>query len=167
MNDLKMNSENQSAWLHVILFEPEIAANTGNIGRSCLAMGVRLWLVRPLGFRLDEKNLKRAGLDYWKDVDVHVVDDLATALQLIEPKRVWLMTTKGSRPHWDAQYQPGEALVFGPESRGLPPSVLASEPNDHWLRIPMMAETRSLNLANSVSIAIYEAARQLRSHEFR
>lgn len=153
-------------WLHVILYEPEIAANTGNIGRSCLALGVRLWLVRPLGFRLDEKNLKRAGLDYWQDVDVHVVDDYETAIKQSRPNRIWLMTTKGSRPHWDVAYEPGDALVFGPESRGLPAGVLASQPDGQRIRIPMLPETRSLNLANSVAVAMYESARQLCSNRF-
>lgn len=154
-------------WLHVILVEPEIAANTGNIGRTCLALGVRLWLVRPLGFRLDEKNLKRAGLDYWKDVDVNVVDDFETALALAQPNQVWLMTTKGSRAHWDACFQSGDALVFGPESRGLPDGILSQNPRDHWLRIPMLSTIRSLNLANSVSVAVYEAARQSCSQGLR
>lgn len=150
------------AWLNVILFEPEIAANTGAIGRSCLALGVRLWLVRPLGFRLDEKNLRRSGMDYWQDVDLHVVDDYETALARINPTNIWLMTTKGQPSHWDAAFKPGDAVVFGPESRGLPGWILQSQPPAHHLRIPMNAIARSLNLANAASIAIYEAARQIR-----
>lgn len=150
------------AWLNVILFEPEIAANTGAIGRSCLALGVRLWLVRPLGFRLDEKNLRRSGLDYWPDVDVHVVDDYQTALARSGAKTAWLLTTKGSTAHWDAHFQPGDALVFGPESRGLPRWILETQPTESLLRIPMQREARSLNLANAATVAIYEAARQIR-----
>ncbi len=152
----------QSRWLHVILFEPEIAANTGAIGRTCLALGARLWLVRPLGFRLDEKNLRRAGLDYWRDVDVHVVEDYQTALDLCKPKNIWLMTTKATKEHWDATFSVGDALVFGPESRGLPSWILESKESEQRLRIPMRAETRSLNLANAATVAMYEAARQLR-----
>ena len=152
----------QSKWLHVILFEPEIAANTGAIGRTCLALGARLWLVRPLGFRLDEKNLRRAGLDYWRDVDVHVVEDYQTALDLCQPKNIWLMTTKATKEHWDATFSVGDALVFGPESRGLPSWILESKESEQRLRIPMRAETRSLNLANAATVAMYEAARQLR-----
>ena len=152
----------QSKWLHVILFEPEIAANTGAIGRTCLALGARLWLVRPLGFRLDEKNLRRAGLDYWRDVDVHVVEDYQTALDLCKPKNIWLMTTKATKEHWDATFSVGDALVFGPESRGLPSWILESKESEQRLRIPMRAETRSLNLANAATVAMYEAARQLR-----
>ena len=154
--------EPSPAWLNVILFEPEIAANTGAIGRSCLALGVRLWLVRPLGFRLDEKNLRRSGLDYWQDVDVHVVDDYATALQKCHAKHVWLMTTKGSAAHWDASFQTGDTLVFGPESRGLPAWLLETQPAGQRLRIPMSPQARSLNLANAATVAIYEVARQIR-----
>jgi len=150
------------AWLHVILFEPEIAANTGAIGRSCLALGVRLWLVRPLGFRLDEKNLRRSGLDYWQDVDVHVVDDYQTALALTGATQVWLLTTKGSAAHWDAEFKAGDALVFGPESRGLPGWLLETQPVHRRLRIPMRQEARSLNLANAATVTMYEAARQIR-----
>lgn len=149
-------------WLNVILFEPEIAANTGAIGRTCLALGARLWLIRPLGFRLDEKNVRRAGLDYWHQVDCHVVDDYESAITAARPRRIWLMTTKGASDHWDAGYEQGDALVFGPESRGLPDWILASQPAERRLRIPMLPETRSLNLANAASVAMYEAARCVR-----
>jgi tRNA (cytidine/uridine-2'-O-)-methyltransferase len=157
-----VDSSNLGTWLHVILFEPEIAANTGAIGRSCLAVGAKLWLVRPLGFRLDEKNLRRAGLDYWEHVDVTVVDDYATALARARPNRVWLLTTRGSKAHWDADFATGDAIVCGPESRGLPLWVLDSEPDESHLRIPMAAKARSLNLANAATVAMYEAARRVR-----
>lgn len=156
---------NGRPWLNVVLFEPEIALNTGTIGRSCLALGAKLWLVRPLGFRLDEKNLKRSGLDYWKDVDVEVVDDFAAAMAVIGPTRAWLMTTKGRGHHWDACFAQGDTLVFGPESRGLPRWLLELQPQETWLRIPMLGETRSLNLANAATVAMYEAARQVRPVE--
>ena len=149
-------------WLNVILFEPEIAANTGAIGRTCLALGARLWLIRPLGFRLDEKNVRRAGLDYWPQVDCHVVDDYESAIAAARPSRIWLMTTKGASDHWNAGFEEGDALVFGPESRGLPDWILASQPAERRLRIPMLPETRSLNLANAASVAMYEAARCVR-----
>ncbi|MEI7924004.1 MAG: tRNA (cytidine(34)-2'-O)-methyltransferase [Planctomycetota bacterium] len=152
-----------SKWLQVVLFEPEIAANTGAIGRTCLALDVRLWLVRPLGFRLDEKNVRRAGLDYWREVDVRVVDDYEAALAQSGATRIWLMTTKATRIHWDANFESGDLLVFGPESRGLPPSILESQESDQRLRIPMRPETRSLNLANAATVVMYEAARQLRT----
>jgi len=149
-------------WLNVILFEPEIAANTGAIGRTCLALGARLWLIRPLGFRLDERNVKRAGLDYWNQVDCHVADDYDTAIAAARPRRIWLMTTKGASDHWDAGFEHGDALVFGPESRGLPDWILPSQPAERRLRIPMRPETRSLNLANAASVAMYEVARCVR-----
>lgn len=152
----------KDVWLNVILFEPEIAANTGAIGRTCLALGARLWLIRPLGFRLDERNVRRAGLDYWHHVDCQVVDDYASAIAAASPKRIWLMTTKGAADHWYAGYEHGDALVFGPESRGLPDWILTSQPAEQRLRIPMLPETRSLNLANAASVAMYEAARHVR-----
>jgi tRNA (cytidine/uridine-2'-O-)-methyltransferase len=149
-------------WLNVMLYEPEIAANTGAIGRTCLALGARLWLVRPLGFRLDEKNVRRAGLDYWQKVDCRVMDDFETTIEAIPRKRIWLMTTKGDVPHWDADFAHGDTLVFGPESRGLPDRILHAYPASQKLRIPMLPDTRSLNLANAASIAMYEAARRIR-----
>lgn len=149
-------------WLNVILYEPEIASNTGAIGRTCHAIGAKLWLVRPLGFRLDERNLRRSGMDYWKSLDVVVVDHYEEALQAIGSDRAFLLTTKGTIPIWDSTFQAGDVLVLGPESRGLPQRVLDSQPPERRLRIPMRAETRSLNLANAASVAMYEAARQIR-----
>ncbi|QEH34165.1 tRNA (cytidine(34)-2'-O)-methyltransferase [Aquisphaera giovannonii] len=146
--------------LHVVLHEPEIAANTGAIGRTCVAVGARLWLVRPLGFHLDERSLRRAGLDYWEHLDYRVVDRLQDAALAIGPDRLWSFSTKGQVAHTEAAFAPGDGLVFGPESRGLPPSWLGERPG-RTLRIPMRPEARSLNLANAASIAVYECIRQI------
>jgi tRNA (cytidine/uridine-2'-O-)-methyltransferase len=145
--------------LHVVLVEPEIAANAGAIGRTCVAVGARLWLVRPLGFRLGERHLRRAGLDYWEHLRLTVVDSFDEVVQSLGPDRPWLFSTKAERPYTSAAYRPGDALVFGAESRGLPPGLLAA-----WagraVRIPMRPEARSLNLANAAAVACYEALRQ-------
>lgn len=144
---------------HVILVEPEIAGNVGAIGRTCVAAGARLWLVRPLGFLLTDRHIKRAGLDYWPHIDLKVVDHLDEVAEQLGPDRLWLFSTRGTTPYADARFQPGEGLVFGPESRGLPASLLEARP-DRSLRIPIRPEARSLNLSNSVAIALFEAVRQ-------
>jgi tRNA (cytidine/uridine-2'-O-)-methyltransferase len=146
--------------LSVILVEPEIAANTGSIGRTCVAAGATLWLVRPLGFHLDDRHLRRAALDYWEHLDLHVVNSLDEAKAALEPGRLWYFSTKANRPYTDAAFAGGDALVFGPETRGLPERVL-SEAADRALRIPIRAEARSLNLANAVAIAVFEAIRRI------
>lgn len=148
--------------LHVILVEPEIAANTGTIGRTCVAAGAMLWLVRPLGFRLDDRHRRRAGLDYWDHLAWQAVDRIDEAAGAIGPDRLWYFSTRAATPYTDAVFQPGDGLVFGPESRGLPARWLAAHA-DRALRIPMRAEARSLNLSNAVAIAVYEAIRQFRT----
>jgi tRNA (cytidine/uridine-2'-O-)-methyltransferase len=148
--------------LNVVLYQPEIAANVGAIGRTCVAAGARLWLVRPLGFHLDDRHRRRAGMDYWEHLDLAVVDDLEELAQAPGLPRLWLFSTKAKRPYTDVAYQPGDALVFGPESRGLPERLL-SERAETAVRIPMRPEARSLNLANAVAIALFEAIRQLGS----
>jgi tRNA (cytidine/uridine-2'-O-)-methyltransferase len=145
--------------LHVVLYQPEIAANTGAIGRTCVAVGATLWLVRPLGFHLDDRNRRRAGLDYWEHLDLRVVDSLDDVAASPDVRRLWLFTTKGKTTYTSARFQPGDALVFGPESRGLPDRLLAAQP-DRTLVVPMRAEARSLNLANVAAVAAYEAVRQ-------
>ena len=146
--------------LHVVLVEPEIPPNTGNIARLCLAAGARLHLVEPLGFSLDEKALHRAGMDYWHLCDVKRWSSLAE-LQASEPTpRYFYFTTKASKVYWDEAFQDGDFLVFGRESRGLPESLLR-ENADACLTIPMQPDARSLNLATSVGIALYEAKRQI------
>lgn len=146
--------------LHVVLVEPEIPPNTGNIARLCLAAGARLHLVEPLGFSLDEKSLRRAGMDYWHLCDVKRWDSLAE-LQASEPGgRYFYFTTKASKVYWNEKFQDGDFLVFGRETRGLPESLLR-ENAEACLTIPMEPDARSLNLATSVGIALYEAKRQI------
>jgi tRNA (cytidine/uridine-2'-O-)-methyltransferase len=146
---------------HVVLVEPEIAANTGAIGRTCVAAGATLWLVRPLGFHLDDRHVKRAALDYWKHLDLRVVDSLDEVVQRLGRDRLWSFSTKATLSYTEAVFRPGDAFVFGPESRGLPAGWLA-ERRDRALRIPVRPAARSLNLACAVSIAIYEGIRQIR-----
>lgn len=147
-------------WLHVVLLEPEIAANTGAIGRTCVAVGATLWLVRPLGFHLDDRHVRRAGLDYWEHLSLRVVDSLDEVVEALGRDRLWSFSTKAERVYTRAVFQPGDGLVFGPESRGLPRTWLDQRP-DRAIRIPIRPEARSLNLANAVAIGLYEAARQL------
>lgn len=147
--------------LNVVLLEPEIPPNTGNIGRLCLATGSVLHLVEPLGFSLDDKLLKRAGLDYWPMVRLKRWSNWE-AFVAGQPDRakMWFLTTKAASAYWDAAFAEGDYLVFGRETRGLPESLLASSPGT-CLTIPMAEETRSLNLATAVGIVLYEAVRQL------
>jgi tRNA (cytidine/uridine-2'-O-)-methyltransferase len=144
----------------VVLYEPEIAANTGAIGRTCVAAGATLWLVRPLGFHLGDRHLSRAALDYWEHLDLHVVDHLDEVARAIGRDRLWSFSAKASRPYTEAAFRPGDGLVFGPESRGLPQAWLGACP-DRSLRIPIRPEARSLNLANAVAIAVFEGIRQI------
>jgi tRNA (cytidine/uridine-2'-O-)-methyltransferase len=146
--------------LHVILAQPEIAANTGAIGRLCVAAGATLWLVRPLGFRLDDRHRRRAGLDYWEHLSLRVVDHLDEVVAVLGRDRLWSFSTKGISSYTQAGYRPGDGLVFGPESRGLPPSWLAGRP-DRVVRIPIRPVARSLNLATAVGIGLFEAVRQI------
>ncbi|MEM0895533.1 MAG: tRNA (cytidine(34)-2'-O)-methyltransferase [Verrucomicrobiota bacterium] len=145
--------------LHVVLVEPEIPPNTGNIGRLCLATGSRLHLVGPLGFDLDDRTLKRAGLDYWKDVDVQRWESLEDLQADAAEARFFFLTKKATRSYWEIDFRDGDYLVFGRETKGLPESLLA-ENADSCLTIPMRpAAVRSLNLATSVGIVLYEALR--------
>lgn len=147
--------------LHIILYQPEIPPNTGNIIRLCANSGTQLHLIRPLGFDLDDTKLRRAGLDYREFADIQVHDSLAVLLAAGIVKRVLACSTKGTVIYSDMQFHEGDALMFGPESRGLPPDVLASIPPAHILRIPMLPSSRSLNLSNAASVMLYEAWRQL------
>lgn len=144
----------------VVLYEPEIPPNTGNIIRLCANTGTRLHLIRPLGFQFDDRQLRRAGLDYheWAAVCLHC--DLAAFLATVQPPRVLAFTTKAVQSYHRFAYQSGDALLFGPETRGLPARVLATIPPSQRLRIPMQSAGRSLNLANAAAIAVYEAWRQ-------
>ena len=144
---------------NVVLVEPEIPPNTGNVGRLCLATKSTLHLVKPLGFSLDDRQLKRAGLDYWEDVDVKIWDSLDTLIKAKQSnERCFFMTTKTERAYWAVQFRPGDFLIFGRETKGLPEELLAECEKD-CITIPM-AGTRSLNLATAVGIVLFEAVRQ-------
>lgn len=145
--------------LHVVLYEPEIPFNTGSVGRTCVAIGAKLWLVRPLGFQIDDRRLKRAGLDYWQHLVWEIVDNYQMLLARLGPRPMWFFSKRASRPYTEARFQPGDALVFGSETRGLPPSLLEAHA-DRTLRIPISHRVRSLNLTVSVGVAVYEAIRQ-------
>jgi tRNA (cytidine/uridine-2'-O-)-methyltransferase len=144
----------------VILYEPEIPPNTGNIIRLCANTGARLHLIRPLGFQFDDRQLRRAGLDYHEWAAVRLHRDLAAFLAEVNPPRLFAFTTRGACPYHTVAYQPDDALLFGPETRGLPARVLAEIPPEQRLQIPMLTTGRSLNLANAVAVAVYEAWRQ-------
>lgn len=147
--------------LNIVLVEPEIPQNTGNIVRTCGGIGAHLHLVRPLGFEVTDKHLKRAGLDYWHLVDISYYDSFDEVLEAAAPEAsFYYFTTKGAKRHSDVSYCDGDYLVFGKETRGLPETLLAAH-YDHCVRIPMKPEFRSLNLGNSVAIAAFEAMRQL------
>lgn len=154
-----VNPRNALPALHIVLVEPEIPDNTGNVGRTCVALGAKLWLVRPLGFRLDDRHLRRAGLDYWQHLDWEAVDDWAALERALPGREPWLLTKTASRSYSEVRYAAGDVLVFGSESRGLPPGLLR-EHASRCLRIPMRPEARSLNLAVSVAVAAFEAVRQ-------
>lgn len=145
---------------HVVLFEPEIPPNTGNIIRLCANCGSTLHLIHPLGFELDDKRLRRAGLDYREFVGVREHASLAEFLSEVAPKRLYACTTRGAHPYAEVAYQPGDALLFGPETRGLPQAVLDELSPEQRIRIPMLPENRSLNLSNAVAVILYEAWRQ-------
>ena len=147
---------------NVVLVEPEIPPNTGNIGRLCLATGSTLHLVKPLAFSIDDRTLKRAGLDYWKEVDVRLWDSLEE-LQAATDARFFFLTTKSKRPYYDVKFRTGDFLVFGRETKGLPEALLVKH-SDELLTIPMRG-TRSLNLATAVGIVLFEAVRQQQAIE--
>lgn len=144
---------------NIVLLEPEIPANTGNIGRTCVATGTRLHLIEPLGFRLGEKDLKRAGMDYWSQLDVTTYINYEDFLRRNPGARPWMATTKGRKTYTEAEFEPDCYLMFGKESAGIPEELLL-ENQERAIRIPMVGETRSLNLSNSAAIVLYEALRQ-------
>jgi tRNA (cytidine/uridine-2'-O-)-methyltransferase len=146
--------------LHIVLHEPEIPHNTGSVGRTCVAAGCKLWLVRPLGFRLDDYYLRRAGLDYWDDLEWEVVDNWAALVERLPPREPWLFTKTATTSYLQTQFTRGDVLVFGNESQGLPPS-LREQHAERLLRIPIRPEARSLNLSNAVGIVTFEALRQM------
>jgi tRNA (cytidine/uridine-2'-O-)-methyltransferase len=150
--------------LHVVLYQPEIPPNTGNIGRSCVAVGAKLWLIKPLGFQINEKELRRAGLDYWPHLEWEAVenwDELATRLAApLAAGRAWFFTKHAEQPYTAVAYQAGDVLVFGSESSGLPRELLAPYP-EQTVRVPMRPPVRSLNLSATAAAAMYEAVRQI------
>ncbi len=146
--------------LNIVLVNPEIHQNTGNIARTCAATGARLHLIRPLGFEITDKALRRAGLDYWYLLDVVIYDSLEDFLARYGDSRLWLLSTKAPRGYTQASFRDGDFLLFGAESRGLPESLLEQR-RESCLRIPMLSEARSLNLSNSVAVVLYEGLRQL------
>lgn len=147
------------AKLNIVLYEPEIPANTGNIGRTCVATGTKLHLIEPLGFSLSEKALKRAGMDYWSQLDVERYVNYEDFLQRNPGAKIYMATTKAKKIYSEAAYEPDCYIMFGKESAGIPEEILVEHP-DECVRIPMIGETRSLNLSNSVAIVLYEALRQ-------
>ena len=151
---------------HVVLFQPQIPNNTGNIGRTCMATGCRLHIVHPIGFQMDEKARRRAGLDYWDMVDCREHPSWEAFLATEQPPRLWLYTTKSDRPHWEANFATGDYLLFGQENGGVPQDVhdwvATNHGTDHQLTLPMLPDprARSLNLATAVACGIYEGLRQ-------
>lgn len=145
--------------MNIILHQPEIPANTGNIGRTCVATGTALHLIEPLGFHLDEKSIKRAGMDYWDKLDVTRYMNLEEFWEKNRGAKIWYATTKAKRLYTEAAFSPGDYIMFGKESAGIPEELLV-EHEETCIRIPMMEEIRSLNLSNSVAIVLYEALRQ-------
>lgn len=151
--------------LHLVLFRPEILQNTGNVGRLAAYTGARLHLIKPLGFTITDRHLRRSGMDYWHSLDLHEHEDWAAFRASPEgPKRLWLLSTRGPMPYWEASFEPGDGLLFGQESSGLPEAI-HEEIGDPWrVTLPRYTpELRSLNLATSVGIAAYEALRQFSS----
>jgi len=153
--------EPSSALLNLVLFQPEIPPNTGNIIRLAANTGAALHLIKPIAFELDDKRLRRAGLDYgeWKDMQVH--DSWGDFLKACQPQKLYAISTKGSGFYTDTVFERGDYVVFGPETRGLPDEVLEQQPAENILRIPMQPNSRSMNLSNATSVILYEAWRQL------
>ena len=145
--------------INIVLHEPEIPANTGNIGRTCVAAGARLHLIEPLGFRLDENSLKRAGMDSWNDLDVQTYIDFDDFMEKNPGAKIYMATTKAPNVYTDVNYEPDCYIMFGKESGGIPEEILVKHKEDS-VRIPMVGDIRSLNLGNSVAIVLYEALRQ-------
>lgn len=145
--------------MNIVLLEPEIPQNTGNIGRTCCATGTKLHLIEPMGFRINEKNLRRAGMDYWENLDVTIYDSFHDFMEKNPGAKIWMATTKAPKRYTDVSFGTDDYVMFGKESAGIPEEILV-ENKDTCIRIPMNPEIRSLNLANSVAIVLYEALRQ-------
>ena len=157
-----MNDQVQiTAMFHVVLYQPEIPPNTGNIMRLCANTGSRLHLIKPLGFELEDKRLRRAGLDYREWASVAVYESLSDFQDTIKPTRLSALSTRGVRTYSQVSYRAGDSYLFGPETRGLPQSLLDALGRERVIRLPMVSQSRSLNLSNSVAVLVYEAWRQL------
>ncbi len=166
MESERAKTRANSERFHVVLVEPEIAANVGAIGRTCVAAGAMLWMVRPLGFLINDSRIKRAGLDYWPHLDWKLVDHTDEVVEALQPGRLWSFSTKATTSYTEGAFRLGDGLVFGPESRGLARSWLESQ-TEWLLRIPIAPEARSLNLGTSVAIGLFEALRQSGIHSPR
>lgn len=154
-----MSAENEPI-LNVVLYCPEIPPNTGNIGRTCVAVGAKLWLVKPLGYELDAKHLRRAGMDYWQHLNYEVVENWTELTEKLgQDKQYWYLTKFAKKLVWEATYSPGDVLVFGSESSGLPDEIREAN-QDACLKLPMLEVVRSLNLASTANTVVYEAIRQ-------
>lgn len=145
--------------MNIVLLEPEIPQNTGNIGRTCCATGTKLHLIEPMGFRINEKSVKRAGMDYWEHLDVTIYDSYRDFLEKNKGIKIWMATTKGPNRYSDVKFGQDDFIMFGKESAGIPEDILFQN-QDNVIRIPMNPEIRSLNLSNSVAIVLYEALKQ-------
>lgn len=145
--------------LNIVLHEPEMPANTGNIGRTCVAAGARLHIIEPMGFRINEKTVRRAGLDYWDKLDVRIYDDYADFTAKNPTAKIYMATTKAHRVYTDVCYEDDSFIMFGKESAGIPEELLVGH-EETCVRIPMIGDIRSLNLSNAVAIVLYEALRQ-------
>ena len=145
--------------MNIVLLEPEIPQNTGNIGRTCCATGTKLHLIEPMGFKINEKSVKRAGMDYWEHLDVTIYESYEDFLEKNPNAKIWMATTKGPNRYSDVKFEENDYIMFGKESAGIPEEILVEHKED-CIRIPMLDEIRSLNLSNSVAIVLYEALRQ-------
>jgi len=149
--------------LNIVLHQPEIPPNTGAVGRTCVALQAKLWLIRPLGFQVTEKSLRRAGLDYWQHLEWEVADHWEDFLQRMNPirERIWMYSRFATRSYLDVEFEQGDVLVFGCETQGLPSTLTGEYPNEQLLRIPTHENVRSINLSSAVAVAGFEASRQL------
>jgi len=146
--------------LDIVLYQPEIPPNTGNIIRLCANTGFRLHLIKPLGFELDDQRLKRAGLDYHEYANLQLHESYEDFMESVKPERIFALSTKGTKNYSEVHFKAGDAMMFGPETRGLPANIRESLPQEDVLRLPMLPESRSLNLSNTVAVIVYEAWRQ-------
>ncbi len=158
-NSNKITNDSETM-VNIVLYEPEIPANTGNIGRLCVGTNSVLHIIKPMRFLITDKYVKRAGLDYWEKLEIHLYDSLDELLNKFKDKNVFYCTTKSSNKYSEVKYQKGDLLIFGPESRGIPEEILFAKPDD-CITIPMSNEIRSMNLSNSVAVILYEACRQI------